>query len=250
MTNAQSKNSLSTPIPIHKATLAEQDPAIEVSEWDDDDDDVAIEDVEIEDLDEDFGEEDIEENLEELSVQLFEQMEDTDTDPDPLDEFDDIVKNDKKGIKSKLIFASVGILLFIAIWQFWSNRQSLAWSNNWAGATKAVCNYLPCNLKPRRDVSKIKLLQRQLSPDEDRENYLDIKVLLMNEASFDQPYPTIKIIFSDKDGQQVSVKSFTPRDYLDTDASSATMPSGSEVHIRFKTEVTHPNALGFEFKFE
>jgi len=269
-------------ISIDEEINTKEDPTIEISEWDEDDDqleelseqaldpdynDTSSDEIsssavdEFEDqldyLEENFEEEfddaqadASEEDLDELSDQLHEQMQQTDTDPDPLDEFDNIVKEEKKGVRSKLIIASIGILLSIFIWQFWSNRQSLAWSDSWGGTVKAVCSYLPCNLKPKRDVSKIKLLQRQLSPDEEKENFLDIKVLLVNEADFAQPYPTIKIIFSNKNGEQVSKKSFAPKDYLEADASTALMPSGSEVHIHFKTEVTHPDALGFEFIFE
>lgn len=196
---------------------------------------------------EDFNDQ---ESTEELSNQLNEQMQDTDSEPDPLDEFDDIVEENNNSLKIKLAIASLLIILGIAFTSIWTNRQAIAWSDNWGGTMISVCQYLPCDLKPQRDVSKIKLLQRQLSPDEELENVLDVKVLLINEAAFDQPYPTIKIAFSNKSGERVSVKSYTPADYLDKQALNDLMPAGSEVHIHFKTEVTHPDALGFEFIFE
>jgi predicted Zn finger-like uncharacterized protein len=185
-----------------------------------------------------------------LSGQLAEQMQDTDAEPDPLDEFENIVEEKNTDLRRNIILAVVGILVFIGLQQIWSNRQTLAWSESWGGTIKSVCQYLPCELKARRDVSKIRLLQRQLSPDEENENQLDVKVLLTNEASFDQPYPTIKIAFSNKNGEQVSVKSFPPEDYLEPDSLNKLMPHGTEVHIHFKTELTHPDALGFEFIFE
>ena len=256
-----------------------QDSEIEISEWQDDDEladdsieqdfdkessdeftETSQEDFEheidddlVDTFDEDFTEEAdevTEEDYDELSEQLHDQMEETDTDPDPLDEFDEIAKDEKTGIKTQIIFAVAAILILIAIVQFWSNRQTLAWSDSWGSSVKAVCSLLPCNLQPRRDVASIKLLQRQLSPDEEKENHLDIKILLINEADFDQPYPTIKIKFSNKNGEQVSLKSFPPDEYLEGDVETLLMPSGSEVHIHFETEVTHPDALGFEFIFE
>ncbi len=188
--------------------------------------------------------------VDDLSDQLAEQMQDTDAEPDPLDEFESIVEEKNTDLRRNIILAAVAILVFVGLQQVWSNRQALAWSESWGGTIKSVCQYLPCELKARRDVSKIRLLQRQLSPDEEDENQLDVKVLLTNEASFDQPYPTIKIAFSNKNGEQVSVKSFTPRDYLEPDSLNKLMPHGTEVHIHFKTELTHPDALGFEFIFE
>lgn len=186
----------------------------------------------------------------ELSNQLSEQMLDTDSDPDPLDEFENIVEENNNSLKIKLAIASILILIIIAFTSIWTNRQAIAWSENWGNSMKSACQYLPCDLKAKRDVSKIKLLQRQLSPDEEMENVLDVKVLLINEATFAQPYPTIKIAFSNKNGEQVSAKSYTPADYLEAQSLNDLMPSGSEVHIHFKTEVTHPDALGFEFIFE
>jgi predicted Zn finger-like uncharacterized protein len=188
--------------------------------------------------------------VDDLSVQLAEQMQDTDAEPDPLDEFEDIVEEKNTSLRRNIILAATTILVVIGLQQVWSNRQALAWSESWGNSVKSVCQYLPCELKARRDVSKIKLLQRQLAPDEENENQLDVKVLLINEAPFDQPYPIIKIAFSNKNGERVSVKSFSPQSYLEPDSQDKLMPSGSEVHIQFKTELSHPDALGFEFIFE
>jgi predicted Zn finger-like uncharacterized protein len=177
-------------------------------------------------------------------------FDDLDSEPDPLDEFNNIVEENNNSLKMKLALALVLVLLIIAFTSIWTNRQAIAWSESWGSSMTSVCRYLPCDLMPRRDVAKIKLLQRQFAPNEELENVLDVKVLLVNKAVFAQPYPTIKITFSNKNGDQVSVKSFTPADYLDAGSVDDLMPSDSEVHIHFKTEVSHPDALGFEFTFE
>lgn len=190
------------------------------------------------------------ESYQELSGQLAEQMQETDSEPDPLDEFEKIVEENHSGIKTKLITAVVGILLVIFFQQVWSNRQSLAWSETWGGTIKSFCNFLPCELQAKRDISAIELLQRQLGPDEELENMLDIKVLLINKANFEQPYPTIRIAFSDKNSDPVYEKAFPPEYYLEADAKDSLMPSNSEIHIHFKTEHSHPDALGFEISFE
>jgi len=200
--------------------------------------------IESDDFEHDTG------TFDELSDQLSEQMQETDYQPDPLDEFDEMVADNRSGIKSKLIIVSILILLGVGLFSVWSNRQALAWSDTWGGTMKSICGFLPCDLKPKRDVSKIKLLQRQLAPDEELENTLDVKVLLVNDATFAQPYPTIKIVFSNKDGEQVLVKGFKPSDYLDAESVNDLMPSESEVHIHFKTEVAGSDTLGFEFIFE
>ena len=192
---------------------------------------------------------DAEDFSDELSTQLTDQMAETDASPDPLDEFDEIVNESNSGIKGKLIGLSVLILLIIGFQQVWSNRQTLAWSNTWGSSVKAVCGFLPCDLKARRDVSKIRLLQRQVAPDENQEDMLDVKVLLVNEADFDQPYPTIKITFTNTNSETVAVKTFPASSYLNSDAKDELMPSRTEVHIHFKSEA-QTDGFGFEFSFE
>jgi len=170
--------------------------------------------------------------------------------PDPLDEFDSVVEDYPSELRSKMIMLASAILVFILLMQIWSNRQAIAWSDTWGGAMTGVCVLLPCDLKPQRDISKIKLLQRQVSPDEELEETLDIKVMFVNQAHFEQPYPNIKIIFSDSNNNPVSTKIFKPAEYLKNSRQNELMPVNTEVHIEFKTDLEYPDALGFEFIFE
>ncbi len=185
-----------------------------------------------------------------IKYNLNAQLGDDGYEPDPLDEFDSVVKDFPSELRSKLIMGASALLVIILLVQIWSNRQAIAWSDTWGGAMKTACAILPCDLKPRRDVSKIKLLQRQVSPDEELEETLDIKVMFVNQAGFEQPYPNIKIIFSDSNNNPVATKTFTPADYLKNSNQQDLMPVNTEVHIEFKTDLDYPDALGFEFIFE
>ena len=185
-----------------------------------------------------------------IKYQLGNQLEDADYEPDPLDEFDSVVEDYPSGLRSKMIMAASVLLVIILLSQIWSNRQAIAWNDTWGGVMKGVCVLLPCDLKPQRDISKIKLLQRQVSPDEEIEETLDIKVMFVNQAKFAQPYPNIKIIFSDSNNNPVTTKIFKPTDYLKDSQQDELMPVNTEVHIEFKTDLEYPDALGFEFIFE
>ncbi len=237
---------LSEQLPIDNAQDDQQDFQQYETQLNDDITDTTIEDT----LEDTFEDAHNDESLDQLGGQLSQQMEDTDFDPDPLDEFEEIVKDNKTGLKIKLASLISIILLIIALSSIWSNRQAIAWGDSWGSSMKSLCGYLPCHLQPKRDVSKIKLLQRQLTPDDEFENLLDVKILLINQASFAQPYPTIKILFSNKNGKQVASKKIKVDDYLTATSINDLMPINSEVHIQFKTELTGPDALGFEFIFE
>ena len=187
--------------------------------------------------------------LELLADNLVDQINDTDTEPDPLEEFEGRVEKKKTSLRTIVIGATALILVVFLSYNFWSNRQSLAWDETWGGLTKGICSVLPCDLKPRRDVAKIRLRQRIVTPSENKENHLDVKILLTNEASFAQPYPTITIKFSNSLGDQVATKKFSVAEYF-PEKHGQMMPAGTEVHIAFETELPHPDALGFEFRFE
>jgi predicted Zn finger-like uncharacterized protein len=192
---------------------------------------------------------DEQQDFEALADTLAEQINDTDTTPDPLDEFEERVVDKKTTLRTLVISSIVLIILLILSVKFWQNRQTLSWDSTWGGPTKTVCSILPCDLQPRRDVDKIKLRQKIVSPSETKEDSLDIKLLLTNDAEFDQPYPRITIKFSNSKGEVVSTQQYAVSDYF-PDQQDKMMPAGTEVHIHFAADFPHPDALGFEFIFD
>ena len=185
----------------------------------------------------------IQEQLDQLSQTLTAQISDTDTEPDPLDEFEGRVEKKKTSLRTLVIAATATVLVVVLSVNFWTNRQTLAWDDTWGGFTHAVCAALPCDIKPQRDISKIRLRQRIVTPSEAKENQLDVKILLTNEAQFEQPYPKIIIIFSNSSGEQVAVKEFDVAEYFPAKQNEL-MAAGTEIHIAFSTEQPHPDALG------
>ena len=192
---------------------------------------------------------DIDLDSELLADNLTTQIEDVDTEPDPLDEYEERVEEKKTGLRNGVIAAVILILISWGGYQFWQNRQALSWDPTWGSMTKSICGILPCDLKPRRDVAALKLRQRIVEPTENDENKLDIKILLVNNATFAQPYPRITIKFSNQDGKQVAVRQFEVKDYFPEKVGQL-IPANTEVHLSFKTDVPHPDALGFEFIFD
>lgn len=63
-------------------------------------------------------------------------------------------------------------------------------------------------------------------------NALIIDAVLLNKASFDQPFPPLEIQFSDLQGTLVAVRRFRPKEYLGGELAGQTMmPSNQPVHI-------------------
>lgn len=187
--------------------------------------------------------------LELLAENLDSQLQEADIEPDPLDEFEEIVKPNRRGLRNIIIIAVILILVIIGGLKFWQNRQQLAWDPTWGAMTQSICQVLPCDIQPRRDIGKIRLRQHLVTPAEDKENVLLVKLVLMNQADFEQPFPRITIKFSNSRGELVATKHFGVAEYF-PEKQQQMMSQGTEVHISFETELLHPDALGFEFIFD
>ncbi|MCO7224672.1 DUF3426 domain-containing protein [Pleionea sp. CnH1-48] len=167
-------------------------------------------------------------------------------DPDPLDEFDEMIE----GRSHKLKWAILTVLILGGLgfggFHLWTERQTLAWDDTWGGTVHSMCSLLPCELKPRRDVDKIELVQRSIQPGRDNPDMLEFDLILRNNAVFEQPFPVVEVKFTDTNGKVITREQFTPDDYL---SEAIAMPSGKKAHILIKTQNPHPGVLGYEFKF-
>lgn len=79
---------------------------------------------------------------------------------------------------------------------------------------EVMCSQLGCELPLRKDVSRIRILQSDVTAAPDRENALLAKALLVNEAPFPQPYPLLKLTLMDANGRPTGSRWFHPRQYL------------------------------------
>lgn len=188
-------------------------------------------------------------DMELLADNLTSQIDDADTEPDPLEEYEQIVEQKPRSLLYLTLGLALVSLLTLASLKFWDNRQQLAFDDTWGGFTQSVCGLLDCDIQPRRDLANIRLRQKMVGPVEGKDNRLEVKMLMVNQARFEQPYPAIVIKFTNSMGKQVTEKRFTVADYFPKKQNQL-MPVDVEVHLAFETELPHPDALGFEFRFE
>ncbi len=170
--------------------------------------------------------------------------------PDPLDEFDEIVE--QKSHKYKWL-AAIALLIVGFGWgisTLWSERQTLAWDDTWGSLVHTMCAVAPCDLQQRRDVDAIELLQRDIRPDQNDPNISEFKLMIRNNAAFEQPYPTVEIRFTDTQGNVVSTERHTPDNYLSEELKESLMPPNQQALIVIRARESHANAFGFEFNFQ
>lgn len=159
----------------------------------------------------------------------------------------------KPGWFSRLAWITGVLVLFIvAVGQLgWFNRDELLRRypqlTPWA---QRVCEYFQCELIRQRDLSAIKLINRDVREHPRFEDALLVNATIQNISGRTQPYPRVQLALFDTNGKLVAHREFAPKEYLDeTIDIKQGMHSQQPVHIVL--EVTGPTegAVSFEFRF-
>jgi predicted Zn finger-like uncharacterized protein len=135
--------------------------------------------------------------------------------------------------------AQVGYFYFQELAQIPTTRDILGWA----------CQYLGCSLPPRQQLDHIELVRSQISYPETGADRLFIDVDLVNRAGFEQPYPVLEVTLTNRLGQIVARRNFTPREYLHrSDAGHRRLPV--QVAMPLHLAITSPanTVTGYEIR--
>ena len=114
-----------------------------------------------------------------------------------------------------------------------------------------ACAQLGCNLPPRREVSALELLSRDIRPHPSVPGALIISATVRNDADFAQAFPVVEITLSDLDETRIAMRRFRPRDYVsDPRTIAAGLAPGATAALVFEVADPGKNAVAFEFKFD
>ncbi len=95
-----------------------------------------------------------------------------------------------------------------------------------------ACNIIGCKLPSLIDTDKIKVSNLVIRSHPQTKNALTVDAILINNASFDQPFPDLVISFSDLDGNTVAARRFKPEEYLAGElAGKNKIPRNQPVHL-------------------
>ena len=157
------------------------------------------------------------------------------------------------GSSARLIWTGLIIILsIIALAQVtWFNRDRLLREypdlTPWA---EKLCERLQCDLIRFRDLSAIKLLNREVRLHPRFVDALLVNASIVNHAEFIQPYPEIELVIYATTGQVISQGRFKPADYLGQDTRPAAgMPLGVPIHFVLELAGAAQEAVSFEFQF-
>lgn len=152
---------------------------------------------------------------------------------------------------------SLGILLLLAVLvvQYaYVSREELAKYPRVRPWLETLCAVANCELPLLRDLSQVHILQRRVGAHPNVRDALLVRATLVNDASFVQPYPQLRLSFLDANGRIQASRWFTPGEYLEEPRLRSAMTSGMppKQPIAVRLELVDPGATAaenFEFDF-
>ena len=152
--------------------------------------------------------------------------------------------------RTYLGIAACSLLVLLTLQFAWFNRNTLSLNPALRPAYAMTCNLLSCTLPPMVNINAIKSIDLVVRSHPDRDNALQIDAVIINEAKHPQPFPDLKLTFSDINGRLVANRTFTPSEYLGGElAGSDEMPEAQP--IRLSLEIIDPGeqAVNYQLTF-
>ncbi len=142
---------------------------------------------------------------------------------------------------------NLALLILLAGQILYFYHDELAADPSWRPVVREFCDHAGCELRPRRDIARIELLQTSIAPHPKYENALRIRATLVNRAAFAQAYPGMEISLTSNTGNVLARRTFAPAQYLETPAPAALIPNVVAMAL---LDVTNPDdkAVGYEIR--
>jgi len=148
-------------------------------------------------------------------------------------------------------FGAFLLLIIIVAQLAWFNRdQLLMHYPQLDPVAREICERLHCEILRYKDISSIKMLNRDVRNHPLYEGSLLVNATMANQSETIQPFPTIQLALFNPAGVVIGFREFKPEQYLDDSINiQAGMMPQSPIH--FVLEVSGPteDAVSFEFHF-
>jgi len=141
--------------------------------------------------------------------------------------------------------AVLGLLLQL----FFFQKDTLARDPSWHGLYKSVCAVVQCSLPEQYAINDIQATNLTVKSHPHYLNALMIDAIIINHADILQPFPKIKLFFTDNNQDIIAARSFTPQEYLRGELADAKlMPNQQSIHIALEINDPGHNATGYRIE--
>jgi predicted Zn finger-like uncharacterized protein len=154
----------------------------------------------------------------------------------------------RRGTWIRILLALVAILVLAITWAHTQHGKLL---RHPVGAAVLGPAYalLGMDVAPDWDPAQFRAIQWEAVATADRPGNLAVAVEFQNAASFDQPYPVIRIVLEDRFGRRVGTHDVAPASYLQDHSPGGRLPAGRRVRTTVVVPDPGARADGFRVDF-
>ncbi|OOZ37807.1 DUF3426 domain-containing protein [Solemya velesiana gill symbiont] len=167
-------------------------------------------------------------------------------------DLDELVAVKRKRNKGTVGWAAV-IILLVLVAQFqlaWFGREHLASYPGMLNVVEQFCDFAGCELKPKHEPGKFKVISRMMASHPQQENALILLMNFTNQARHPQPYPRLQLSLYDINENLTARRLFSPDEYMGRKIDrSEVIAAGGNVSIELPLEDPGSSVTGFQFDF-
>lgn len=151
-------------------------------------------------------------------------------------------------IWSLVVLALIGVLVAQVTWFQFDRLSSIPELRPFY---EQGCELAGCELKPLIDVDSIQSRKLVVRTDPDNRSQLLVEAVIINRATFAQPFPAIALTFSNLNGDVVAQSVFTPEEYIAGEGRElSTMPTDTPVRIAISIRDPGRDAVNYNIAFQ
>jgi len=154
-------------------------------------------------------------------------------------------------VRRPLVWAGIAAgLILLAAQVLWYRFDDWAVDPQWRAVYGPICSVVGCVLPEMRDTGLLKTRNLAVRSHPERPEQLRVSAVIVNEAEFAQPFPTLELRFTTVRGLLVAGRRFTPEEYLAGDAADMKrIPPRTPVQIELAVDDPGPDAVNYFLGF-
>jgi len=149
---------------------------------------------------------------------------------------------------------SVGVVLMLtlaAAQTLYFNFDEWARTPQWRPWYAKICDIAGCKLPKIQNIRDMATQNLVVRSHPTLQRALIVDTLLLNKASYEQPFPDFTLVFRDLNDNIVASRRFTPQQYLSGELSGQTdMPVQTPVHISLELVDPGPEAVSYSISLQ
>ncbi|MEQ9545301.1 MAG: DUF3426 domain-containing protein [Marinobacter sp.] len=148
---------------------------------------------------------------------------------------------------SLVVLALIGVLVAQVAWFQFDRLSSIPELRPFY---ERGCELAGCELKPLIDVDAIQSRKLVVRTNPDNRSQLLVEAVIINRATFSQPFPAIALTFSNLNGDVVAQSVFTPDEYIAGEGHElSAMPTDTPVRIAINIRDPGRDAVNYNIAF-